>query len=77
MNILGFCSNADLPCFSFTILPMISVNYNKVVRKGLGRVLYPCRNQSNVIQWSLEPTLVPTSSLHWEQWKVEKTLLLC
>ncbi len=59
MNILGFCSKADLPCFSFTILPMMSVNYDKVVKKGLGRVLYfSCRNQNNVIQWSLEPTLV-------------------
>jgi hypothetical protein len=40
MDILGFCSEAGLPCFSFTILPMISVNYNKVIRNGVGRVLY-------------------------------------
>jgi hypothetical protein len=40
MDILGFWSEAGLPCFSFTILPMISVNYDKVIRNGVGRVLY-------------------------------------
>ncbi len=40
INILWFCSEADLPCFSFAILPMISVNYDKVIRNGLGRALY-------------------------------------